>query len=182
MSNNLFPCPSGCTDDIPDVLFVECTPEINFGEIATVAITKIGYPLTNVEDPAEWAARIALPSGDDEKIYLISVIGDMPAPEVNEYVVSHCRKVQSNKDFTVNIEVDETNDLNYEFMRWTQCNPTVLAWLVTNNHIRGGNDGIEVNIILNDQIDKDCKSIQKFIGKLTWTGANFPARTANVLP
>ena len=181
MSANLgdYICPTGCTTDIPDLNFDPCAPEVNWGEIQKVAITKPGYPLTDVTDTAEWAARIA--SNGDDRIQLMTVVGDMPLPTMNETDISGCRKVYSDSDFVINLEVDETNEINYEFMRYTHCNPLFLAWVITKAHIRGGNNGIEANIILSDQIDKGCKSIQKFIGKMTWTGS-VPARSINVLP
>jgi hypothetical protein len=180
MSNNAYACDNGCDANVPDIQHDLCAPEAHFGPINYIAVTKVGYPLTNVSDPNEWAARLA--ANDDTKIQLLPVVGDMPEPESTEYRISLCRKVISNTDFTVNIEVDETNDTNYEFMRATRCNPIYLGWIITTDHIRGGNDGIEMNIVLSEIIDKDCKGLQKFVGKVTWTAQNFPFRSENVLP
>lgn len=183
MSTNAYSCPAGCLWDIPDVAGSDCAPEVHFGEIKQILIGMVGHPLTNVSDPAELAARLALPSGDDDRLQLLNVIGDMPAPETSEVLISGCRKVQSPKDFTVNLTIDETNDTNHEFMRWASgCNPTILAWLVTTDHIRGGNEGIEAQLYLSDVIETDCKSVQKYVGKLTWTGKDSLFRSENILP
>ncbi len=183
MSTNAYNCPTDCLYAIPDVSSGDCTPEVHFGEIKQIMVGTVGHPLSNIEDPAEVAARLALPSGDDDRLQLLTVIGDMVAPETNEVQISGCRKVQSPKDYTVNLTIDETNDTNHEFMRWAHsCNPSVLVWLVTTDHIRGGNSGIEAQLYLADIIETDCKSVQKYVGKLTWTGKDSPARTENILP
>src|SRR5690606_24224170 len=131
-------CPEDCLDaQIPSVNFDDCSPENNLSEIEWLAIARSdAADFLDVEDATEWTTRIAqaaaeTPPEPDDTIRMIRVIGDKPAPEIQTRVVSGGRTLQTGKNHTLNVEIDETNATNYEFARSTACNSTYKLWYVT---------------------------------------------------
>lgn len=181
-------CPIDCTDaQIPTVRFDDCAPEINESEIEFVAIARSDADdFADVEDSTEWTTRIEQSATEiapdpDNSIRMLRVIGDKPAPEVQNRVVSGGRSLQTAKNHTLNVEVDETNIDNYEFARSTQCNPTYKLWYVTKaGKVYGGICGIKAQMVLNLIQNRGDGEIEKYIGTVTWKDridpprANFP--------
>lgn len=132
--------------------------------------------LTDVESLAEWTARIAQTGGNYASIREMTISGDMPVAEAGEIEISNKRKIYPPKKFTINFTVDETSDLNYEFMRTTGCNHRFKVWTVTDDHIYGGATGITVDIKMDQQIDRGNQSVQVFTGVITWESKFAPER------
>lgn len=187
-------CPENCDEaQLPSVNFDDCSPELNESEIEWIAVAKSdAADFTDVEDVTEWEARIAqtaaeTPPDPDDTIRMLRVIGDKPAPEVQTREVSGGRTVQTAKNHTLNVEVDETNATNYEFARSTGCNPTYKLWYVTKaGLVYGGICGLKANLVLNLIQNRGDGEIEKYIGTVTWDDkvdpprANFPlAGTVN---
>jgi len=181
-------CPVDCTDQqIPSVNFDDCSPELNESEIEWIAVAKSdATDFLDVEDATEWTTRIAQtaeePAPDpDNSIRMIRVIGDKPAPEITTRLVSGNRTVQTAKNHTLNIEVDETNAVNYEFARSTACNATYKAWFITKaGLVYGGICGLKAQVLLNLTLARGAGEIEKYVGTVTWNDkidpprANFP--------
>lgn len=181
-------CPVNCDEaQIPSVSFDDCSPEINESEIEWIAIARSdSQNFLDVEDSTEWTARIAQDAADiapdpDETIRMIRVVGDKPAPELQNRVVSGGRSLQTAKNHTINVEIDETNIDNYEFARSTSCNPTYKLWYVTKaGLVYGGICGIKAQVIFNLIQNRGDGEIEKYVGTVTWKDrfdpprANFP--------
>ncbi|MGG5486251.1 hypothetical protein [Gaetbulibacter sp. PBL-D1] len=181
-------CPENCDDQqLPSVDFDDCSPENNLSEIEWIAVARSdAADFTDVEDGTEWTTRIAqeaaeTPPDPDDTIRMIRVIGDKPAPEVQTRVVSGGRTLQTGKNHTLNVEIDETNAINYEFARTTACNATYKLWYITRaGLVYGGICGIKAQMVLNLVQNRGEGEIEKYIGTVTWSDkidpprANFP--------
>ena len=173
-------CSTDCEDQLPAVLFDICAPEVHFGQISKVYMTNIGNPLLDETDAAEWATRMALLVTDPTRIIELSVIGDKPAAEANILEISRGRKVAGLKNHTINVRIDETNQINYEMMRKFECGKGILFWYETYEGILyGGNVGIEGSLLMNHIIPESAQDLETFSGTLTWKSKFHPCRTVS---
>lgn len=174
-------CPTGCDSFLIDVDFDYCDPSIEFGEIDHIYVmAQSGSDLADWESLTVWNARKALdPTSDTDAIIDLTVMGDLPVAETDEIEISDGRKIQSPSTFTVNFDIDDVSEDNYDFMRWLECNTVFKIWFAANEVLFGGNDGIEVNLTAKYQIERGQKSIQKIVGTAKWEGKFSPERTTN---
>jgi hypothetical protein len=172
------PCPDSCAGLMPEPRFDECAPETHFGEIAKMVVGRANAnPLTNPEDAAEWAARFALPIADANALRELTVVGEKPVPEKTEQQISGDRTVYGFKRHTVTFEVDETNDENYEMLRFFECNNKYKLWYITAEGVGyGGADGVEGNVTLDDMIPRSREELNKFMGDFKWKSKFHPDR------
>lgn len=162
-------CPVDCGDNLPEVLFDECAPEINEGQVAKVYLTNKGNPLVDWTSAAEWNARLDNTAPNPNSIITLHVIGDKPAPASNQIDISLGRKVVGKKDHTLNIAVDETNAVNHEFVRQNECGGQYLMWYETlGGLLFGGTEGIEVSLLLDMIIPGAETELITFTGTATW--------------
>ena len=184
MSQELPTCPTGCDGLLPEVDFNYCDPDVQFGEIDKIYVmARDGSPLLDWESLSEWNSRIVAsgvaPSSADDIIEL-HVIGDQPLPESDELVISLDRRIQTPKTFTLNVEMDDVSDPNYQFMRWLECNTSVRIWYSANEKLFGDNAGIDkVNFKLGYQIERGQKTLQNIAGTVTWEDEFSPNRITN---
>ncbi len=182
MSRELPVCPSTCDDFLPEVDFDYCDPEVKFGEIDKVFLmARNGSPLLDWESLSEWNTRLALdPLTDVDAILELHVIGDQPLAESEEILISLGRKIQTPKTFILNVDIDDVSDLNYQFMRWVECNTVLRCWYSANTVLFGNNAGIDnVNVKLGYLIERGQKVLQKIVGTVTWENAFSPNRITN---
>jgi hypothetical protein len=178
--SNLISC--GCDNPLPEVNFPDC-PEINRSEIVRVYVGKTGHPFNDVEDPAEWAARLSQSWQDPLAIRELVVIGDMALPDASKITISDRRIVTVNKARTINLEIDQVNDENYELVEYFECNPNGLFWIQTiDNKGYGGNEGISGQLQLDLQLDRGNEGIEKLIGVLNWNNKFAPGRFVHPVP
>jgi hypothetical protein len=105
------------------------------------------------------------------------VIADKPvgSPVVKE--ISNGRKFNLRKDNTLNVEIDDVSDENYNFMRVTQCGGEYKAWFETaGGRLYGGNEGIDVSVVLDNVLGRGKDEIEKITGTLTWSDKFSPER------
>jgi len=174
-------CPTGCDSVLPFASVDLCSPEIHFGEIQRIFFTNPGQPLINVADRLEWLARLSNTSTDDDAIRFIYVSGDLAEPEKQETIISLDRKKYSPGEYTLNFDLQETNDINYNLLRTLHCNLDNLFWFATESHIYGGASGINGQMIMNNIIEKGAQSLQVFRGMIKFKLTTPPARSENVL-
>jgi len=173
-------CPTDCEGDMPAVSFSVCSPEINNGEITDIYLTNPGNPLTDETSPSEWATRMA--ATDETKIINLKVMADLPLPEATEIEISGGRKVNGKKAYTINLDIDETNQINYEFMRSTSCATKKTAWFKTSSgQLYGGAVGIDGTLRLDEVIPRSSKEVTKFTGTFKWDAKFAPCRTVSVI-
>lgn len=177
-------CPENCDEQqIPTVNFDDCSPENNESEIEWLAIGRSDSDdFSDIESAIEWNNRInqfaeASPGSPDNSIRMIRVIGDKPAPETTTRTVSGGRVIQTAKNHTLNVEVDETNKENYEFARSTSCNATYKLWYITRaGLVYGGICGLSAQLILNLTQPRGDGEIETYAGTVTWKDKIDPPR------
>lgn len=172
-------CETGCNTSVPAALFNECQPEVNAAEISKIYLTQKGNPLADWTDSSEWTSRLmtydaSASSYADDAILELTVLGDKPAPTMNEVPVSGDRTVSFNNEHVVNFTIDETNAVNREWARQMQCNGgnQYLAYFTTSGGImfggENGTDGIPANVKVHTEIVRDRNDIIRINGTLTW--------------
>lgn len=175
-------CPTDCANYLPPVDFSYCDPNVDFGEIERIYLTGIGQGLSDWTDAAEWATRLDNATEDDNtKIRTLFVSGDQPPAESNETEISLCRTVYSEKDFTINFDIDETNITNNDMMRRLECGGTFLMWYAAGQYMYGGTDGIEVQINVNNNITRGCNELNLISGTTKWQAKHHPEKIVNPL-
>jgi len=174
-------CPTGCDSVLPLASVDLCSPEIHFGEIQRIYFTNPGNPLVNVESAPEWIDRLSNTSVADDAIRFLYVSGDLAEPEKTETIISLDRKKYSPGEYTLNFDLQETNDINYDLMRTLHCNLDHLFWFATESHIYGGASGITGQMIMNEIIEKGAQSLQVLRGMIKFKLTIPPARSENVL-
>ena len=182
MSVLLLPtCPTDCAGSLPEVAFDECAPVVHYGEIEKIYIARSdAADFTNVDLIAEWTTRLSDTSADPDAIRALTVIGELPEPEQSEITISGDRTVVGFKQFTLNVEIDETNDTNYLFLLTYECNVKVKLWFETaDGMLYGGNEGIDGTLRLNNTIPRERAEIAKFIGTFKWKSQFSPLRCAS---
>lgn len=162
-------CPEDCGDNLPPVEFDECAPEINEGRIDYIYLTNVGNPLVDWTDPVEWNNRLDNTASAPDSILRLTVTGEKPAPTANEQEISLGRKIVANKTHILNYTIDETNDINHEFIRQLECSGQFLAWYETSGGLMfGGTEGITVSMTGDMIIPLSVEELINFSGKLEW--------------
>lgn len=180
--NNVPTCPTGCSSILPDLEFDFCSPVHSFGEVSHVFLAALDAEcFTDWTQLGEWTSRLNNTSDDINAIRFMHVSADSPAPERDTIETSLCRKVKTPATFTLNIDVDDVSDLNYAFMRASQCNTLFRMWYVAGDYIFGGNCGVEVMLNLDYIVERGCKTIHKIMGTATWEDPYSPERATNPL-
>ena len=171
--------PNGCESDLPVVNFNECNPTIVLSEIQTIFLAKNhASEFDDIESPMEWAKRLSMTTTDKDAIRPITVIADKPAgsPVVKE--LSNGRKKTVRLDQTLNVEIDDITNENYNFMRVLQRGGQYKMWYKTaGGKIYGGNEGIsDVFLQLNEVLGRGKDEIEKIQGTVTWSDERSPER------
>jgi hypothetical protein len=167
-------CPIGCDQLKLNPKFDECTPDLKFGEIEEIAVAANDFAgFTDVTDQAEWATHIA--AGDIE---ILIVKGTMDEPDTEEYEGTKGKTYYGQPTFTVPFEIHDLTDENWLMMRKTYCNSQHKVWLLTQNYVMGGNEGIsEVNFKMWVAIETGRTSLNKIMGQLKFRAEAVPERT-----
>ena len=164
-------CPNGCESALPVVKFDDCSPTIVLSEIQTIFLGKnTASAFADVESPTEWATRLSMTATDEDAIRPLTVIADKPAgaPVVKE--LSNGRKKVIRLDQTLNVEIDDVTDENYNFMRVSQCGGQYKMWYKTaGGKIYGGNEGIDASVVLDNVLGRGKDEIEKITGTLSWS-------------
>jgi hypothetical protein len=181
--SNLYvpPCPTTCSGSVAAVDFDDCAPVFHWGEIARVYIgpTTI-MSFLDVSSITEWNS--VLDDDDADHIRQLTTLGDMPEAENTEVPASGDRVAIGFKKFTVNFQIDETNDTNYGFHQMLECGGKFKFWFETSDGmLYGGNDGIEASIKTNQVVPAERTAIVKIMGVATWKSLHSPARCVSPL-
>lgn len=184
-------CPDDCTSMLTDWQFDECSPIWNPGEISTIYLFNIGYPVAASprNNPAgfiaEMAARVSNTAAAANAIRQLTVIGEKPEPEMVEIKLSGDRTITAYKRHTVIAEIDEFNETNREAMRYLECGNQFLMMYENGSLIYGGSDniedGIECSIIATEIIPKDRTDICRIRLTIKWEDKFSPDATTNPL-
>lgn len=175
-------CATDCTTSLPIVSFSECAPILLQAQVSDVYLANDGFPLTDWTDPAEWASRIDNDSTADNAIRQLTVIASIADPTVTEKKISHRRLVFSPQEFTIQGNIDDNSDLNYDFMRATGCNRQYRMWYATlGGKLYGGNSGILTNLRMWETIVEDDNEYAILKLLMKWKAQFPPLRIDNPL-
>jgi hypothetical protein len=168
---------------LPVVAFSDCNPELNLSEIKYILITRrYAQPLTDWTSRDEWLLRLSPGNTDLESIRSLSVIGDIPEPSLTTQEISGHRTKDVFVQRQINLEIDETNFTNYEFMRQSELELNIRLWFVTRSeHLFGGNDGLIGQLKLHPVYNRGSSEILRFIGTFLWANQLSPERIINPL-
>jgi hypothetical protein len=163
---SLVTCPTDCTT-IPCVEFNVCAPEYHSGEISKIYFTSAeGADFVDWTDIAEWTPRLLDCGGDEDSIRTLIGI-----PTSGDRVARLWKK------FNVAFDVDETNDVNYDMLKYLNCNLKFKFWYETSDGLlHGGNGGILATFDGNNVIPKTREELSKFIMSITWRAKQIPER------
>lgn len=185
MSTNTSPtCPSGCTGPLPVNDFDFCKSEVHTGEIELLYVAAPDAEcFTDLTAIGEWNARLSETSLDPDAIRRFRVVGSMPASSQEAIDISLGQKYYSEKEFTLNIELEDITASNYEFFRTVgECNQEVKIWWQTaGGDLWGGNCGVDASVSSNIQVEVGQQSIHKLIITVTWKYKYSPDRTTSPL-
>jgi hypothetical protein len=178
MECNVITCPEDCSATLPVVNFNECAPQTNDGEVIYLAVTKTtAIDFTDIEDIAEWNTRVSQTALTADSIRLIPVIGDKPAPEEVVKTISLRREIVSSRTHSINFDIDETNDENYNFINQTTCGGQYKVWYVTaDGRVYGGNCGLTGSLKINPVHTRGKGENLLFQGTFKFELKNHPAR------
>jgi len=174
-------CPIDCDSSIPSAESNECAPEWHWGEISKLYIGRAdSASFTNVELLAEWTARLDDTGTEADDIRTFPGIGELPEPEQTETEMSGDRTSYSPKRFNLLFDVDETNDVNYNFLLTAGCNLKVKFWYETHDGLLyGGNDGIEGTLKATHPIPRGKRDQVLIKLSLKWDSQFDPLRCAS---
>lgn len=173
-------CPTNCEGALAVISHDECAPVIVASEIKRVFFARpTAAPFTDWKLAPEWTERISdTDITDPDSIRAFTVTGDKPAPSGVVKDISNKRKWYVGKDHTVNFTIDDVTDENYEFMRVTECGGKFRMWYETHGgYIYGGNEGILVNVTMDDILNRGLDEIETINGVATWRAKFSPERT-----
>lgn len=179
MANPL--CGSKCSETLAAVKFSDTCPEINLSEIKRIFLTKpTAAAFKDYTTAAEWTTRLNQTGDAEGVIRSLTVIGDKPAASPITKDVSNNRKFVVGKDHTINFTVDDVTAENYEFMRTTECGGKFRVWYETSGgFIYGGNEGLLVNVQMEDVLGRGVDEIETLTGIITWRAKISPERAVS---
>lgn len=166
-------CPEGC-GGLPASKFNDCSPELHYGRVTKVYLASADFNTTsfNSESLSSWTTAIS-----DKNVYKFVVIGELPEPDQEEVEVSGGRTAVGLKNFTLPFIVDETNDVNYQWLLTVECNMTFKMWFETSDGmLYGGNDGIKASIVANHIIPREDTALTYIDVKAKWKAQRSPLR------
>ena len=175
-------CPTDCTGVLESVLFSECAPETHYGEIAKLYLwvdsaTPPFATQADYDSAAHWATHLSEDGVAVDDIREFIVIGEQAEPEQTETPISGDRTVIGYKKFTLDLEIDETNETNYNFLLASECNGQYKCNYETADGILyGGYLGLDVSLKMNQVIPRTRQDIVKIMVKVSWSSKNHPFR------
>lgn len=179
-------CPTSCAGTLGSIDFDDCAPETHFGEIAKLylwALDEVPFASqAEFDSAAHWATHLSDTSVVAGAIREFTVIGEMPDPETTEIPISGDRIIQGFKKFVLNLEVDETNETNYNFLLLSECGGKYKAvFEMADGILYGGKSGIEVSIKMSQPLPKTRQEVVKILMKVSWQSKNSPLRQISIV-
>jgi hypothetical protein len=180
----LDPCPINCAASLGAVSYDPCAPERHYGEISKLYIGRIdGADFTNVDLIGEWTTRLSDTTDTADSIRALYGMGEMPMPEQTEKLVSRGEYAYSPFTFNFTFNVDDTNDINYEFMMLTYCNQRRKIWLeMSDKMLYGGNEGIEAILKGGQPLLPGREDFILITFSAKWKAVSWPLRTLSPVP
>lgn len=180
MSYNLPLCPTGCETEPAPVQFDNCNPELHYGPVEWLYLRKRGESFIDWTSAAEWTANINNSTSNPNDIRELRGIGSLAEAAANVIKISGNRSASGPKVFTISFAIDETNLINYEWLRSNECNGNYNVWFETSSAsgnaglLFGDNDGIRGYVNANLVIETDESAPHKYMLTITWEAKFHP--------
>lgn len=132
-------------ENIAEVDFNFCQPNVKLSEIYRIYITRIDAPdFEDINEAGEWMVRISQDSMNAYAMRMLTVIGDKPLPASQKAKISANRTRTIRKDHTINATIDEVSDANHNFISKLKANGSYFKfWYETWGGLMfGGTKGI----------------------------------------
>lgn len=171
------PCPTDCETSLEPVSFNTCAPEYHWGEISKIYVGPADMAAFQIDNLANWTSRLSDTVAD--KIRTLIGIGEMPEPEVTEVATSGDRKAYSARQYTLSFTIDETNEINYEWMQMTGCNTNYQFWFETSDGLLYSDSpslGLEGTVVFHQIIPRLRTELVTFVGTFKWQSYFAPHR------
>ena len=181
-------CPDDCDDfAMPAVDFADCVDshteeESEITEIfMTVPQDDGNGNITAVGGPGDWTSAAswagAISASGASKVRQLIVIGDKGQADQESRIISRGRTKYGPKTFTVNADIDDVSDLNYELIRNLECGVDVVFWFQTKGgYLYGGAEGIKATATADWILDRGAGSYSRGAITLTWKHTCNPPR------
>lgn len=182
-------CPEDCGQfTLPAVDFSDCAEgvEIEESEICAIYMTTpdANNPGEPIAKPSDWTSMAAWESviagGSVKELF---GIGDMPESSANVVTISKQRKKKLPSGRTINFDIDDMSQANYDFIRSLSCGQDVVIWFATiGGYMYGGDKGFQVTVTTADPVlgrGEGTFAIGKLV--LEWKQLSPPPRTLNPL-
>lgn len=182
ISTNCNPQPNcnGC-ENLPDVSFSICAPQVNMAEITHVYLAMPDQELLDENNANEWGARLAMTSSSKARIIALTVRGEKPSVGKDDVEGPFNKKFRSHLTHQATFETSESNDTNYAFMRYFQYQKNCTVWYKTAGGMLFGGKGIKAAVELDHLIPANAGDLEKITGVITWQSKRYPCRTASVI-
>lgn len=184
-------CPEDCTTALADFAFDDCAPEWNRGEVSTVYLYAVGYPvIANPKtDPsgfiAEMATRVSNTSTDADAIRKLTVIGEKPEPEKSSIKMSNNREIVTSKKHSLIFDIDELSQANRDAQRQSECGNKFLIMYENGDLLYGGSDsignGIPCSLTMDTIVPKDRSALSYIHCVAVWEDKFSPDSCSNPL-
>jgi hypothetical protein len=181
-------CPAGCSTTPPEVTADYCNPNVTNAQVTTLYVEALSAAaFADIEDPAEWAARLSQTGVDPDDIRTLHVIGAKPLATATKIELGNDKSTTVIKEHSLDLIIRETSDENYNFLKSTECGGNfkiayvIGKYLFVNDDETGNidNDLIEVNIEMGDQASNNFADPYEFALKITWKAKFHPGRIIN---
>lgn len=176
-------CPTGCNSQINPMTQDPCAPLVSIGELNRLYVMAAGGAILTTWGTAGLAAellgRIDNTASTVDSIVEIIMSGDVPAAAGDMIEIADNKKHYLPKTHTINFQIDDVNQTVHDFLRYMECNQVVKLWYANPDFIWGGNDGIEINMQMNDVVERGSKGRYSIQGVITWEAKFTPERTDN---
>lgn len=171
-------CPDDCAGALPPVNFDFCAPQWQLSEINAIYIAKENAaPFEDVEDAAEWTARLSqtlttLSAGGltaDDLIRPLTVTAGQPAPTPVTKDLPNGQKANLGKDRTITGQIMDASPENHAMIQRLECGGKYRIWYgTTGGLLFGGNSGIIVDADANMVLSQTKDDLLVYNVTMTW--------------
>lgn len=162
--------PTCGAENLPEVDFDFCDPEIKESEIQRIFLRKINSEdFTDWTQPEEWNTRVSETSLDADAIRCLTVVADKPAPNAPKRTISQGRTVTPRKEHTINFTIDEVTDANHAFISALQTGKRFkMNYETAGGYMFGGNTSIACEINGEMLLPRGAGEIMTYAGTIFW--------------
>lgn len=177
-----------CELTLPAINFADCTESVKDeeSEICNVflSLPDPNNPTEPLQSPGDWSSAASwdgVLGNSGNSIRDLIGIGDLPLPETSTRIISKRRRKTGLKKYTMNFDIDDMTDENYEFVRALGCGKDVVIWFATiGGYLYGGAKGFQATVTVADpQLDRGENVYAKLVLQFQWDAQSAPPRIIN---